>query len=212
MTVIPDRLHSEFFRLVIEHLKNQSKRFEKIIINVPFLYKKTRAAYRIPKWVLDDSKIHIHRCEDQGPATKLLGYYEKLQPDDFLCIVDDDIIYLPKMLEKLWKAIKRHPGALVTSCQDSEGCPTGYSGYILQKKHFPITPTDLEDLMQNCYYTDDTWVGKVCQKNRIPIVVLNKDWDASINKGLTDTHPKWDELCESPEVRERVRQCLLTRL
>ncbi len=208
MTVMPERLLSEFFRSVITHLKNQTAAFDKIVVNIPDVYRRTNTAYQIPQWLERETRVIINRCYDLGPATKLLGVYDKLQDDDTVCIVDDDIIYQPTMLESLLAGLKLHPNALISTTLDQQHSPTGYSGYIFKKRSLQITERDLDLLMQHCYCVDDTWLGKIARRKGVPIFGLSTNWLASMNRSLTDTHPQWYELGKDTNRQEAIQTCL----
>lgn len=79
---MPDRLISDFFQSVINHLKAQTMSFTKIIINIPDVYQRTNTVYVIPDWLQQEPRVLINRCHDLGPATKLLGVYDSLSDDD----------------------------------------------------------------------------------------------------------------------------------
>ena len=208
MTVMPDRLVSEFFRSVISHLKAQTTRFDKIIINIPFIYKRTNTKYVIPQWLQAEPLVLINRCHDLGPATKLLGFYHQLKAQDIVCIVDDDIVYRPDMLENLITALQHYPDALISTKLDEQGSPSGYSGYIFQRKTLDITEADLRLLLRHCFCVDDTWLGKIAKQKQIPVLALSKDWRASMDQTLTDTHPDWFELGKHSNRQRDVQKCL----
>jgi len=208
MTVMPDRLISEFFRSVIKHLKDQTANFDKIIINVPFVYKRTNTSYVIPEWLQEEPLVVINRCHDLGPATKLLGFYDQLKNQDIVCIVDDDIIYRADMLANLVTALRHYPNTLISTKLDEQGSPSGYSGYIFQRKTLNITETDLRLLLRHCFCVDDTWLGKIARQKQIPVLALSKDWRASMNQTLTDTHPNWFELGKHSNRDGDIQKCL----
>lgn len=208
MTVLPERLNSDFFEDVIKHLKLQTQRFEKLIINVPHVYRRTGVRYELPEWLLCEAKILINRCEDVGPATKILGYYDKLRPSDIVCIVDDDIIYKSDMLENLYRLYMSNDKCIVSTYVDKFNSPTGFSGYIFRKGDFEITEADIKDLSENCFYVDDTWVGKIARQKKIKVVGLSRNWLASMDQKLTDKHPSWYELCEATHRPQAIKKCL----
>ncbi|MAZ87835.1 MAG: hypothetical protein CL693_13610 [Cellvibrionaceae bacterium] len=211
MTVMPDRLIANFFKSVIHHLKNQTAAFDKIVINIPHVYQRTNSAYQIPQWLKQEPQIIINRCYDLGPATKLLGLYDQLQDDDVVCIVDDDIIYQATMLENLLTALKRHPNALITTKLDEQGSPTGYSGYVFQRRALAITERDLDLLMQHCFCVDDTWLGRIAREKHIPVLGLSNDWRASMDQPKTDQHPDWFELGKHSDRAGDIQTCLCAR-
>ena len=71
----------------IKSLLNQSKKPDKIFINIPFKYKRFNETIKddeIPKF--DSSVVEITRCEDYGPATKLLGSLDKLEKNSLVIL------------------------------------------------------------------------------------------------------------------------------
>jgi len=85
----------------IKSLLNQSKKPDKIFINIPFKYKRFNETIKddeIPKF--DSSVVEITRCEDFGPATKLLGSLDKLEKNSLIILFDDDHVYENYMVEK----------------------------------------------------------------------------------------------------------------
>ena len=67
-STIPQRIKS--LEKSINSLLNQSKKPDKIFINIPYKYRRfdeTIKDHEIPKF--DNSIVEIARCEDYGPAT-----------------------------------------------------------------------------------------------------------------------------------------------
>lgn len=207
LTVLPERLISDFFQNVITSLQNQTVPIE-IYINIPYIFNKTNKPYVIPNWLYHIPFINIIRCQDNGPATKLLGSYHSFQEDDIICIVDDDIIYRNTMIEHLLHIYKTNPKALITSYKDNTNSPTGFAGYLFQKSVLKINDNDLNELQNYCYYVDDTWVGKMCKRQDIEIIGLSNKPFASIDRELTDKHPEWFELCKNTNRNKEVMKCL----
>lgn len=208
---MPDRLISDFFQSVINHLKAQTMSFTKIIINIPDVYQRTNTVYVIPDWLQQEPRVLINRCHDLGPATKLLGVYDSLSDDDIVCVVDDDIIYRPDMLENLVTALQRYPQAIISTRLDEQGSPTGYSGYIFQRKTLSLSESDLNLLLNHCYCVDDTWLGRIAREKNIPVLALTKDWRASMDQPLTDEHPEWYELGKHTDRQQDIQKCLCAK-
>ena len=85
----------------IDSLLKQTKKPDKIFINIPYAYKRFSEKIeneQLPKF--NNKTIEITRCEDCGPGTKLLGSLNKLEKDSLLILVDDDNIYEDYMVEK----------------------------------------------------------------------------------------------------------------
>lgn len=99
LTTIPSRLKD--IGKTIETIRNQTLKPEKIFLNIPIKY------YRFPNEIIDKTliekirsdDIEISRCNDYGPATKLMGSIKKIKEFDCVIIVDDDHLYHNKMCE-----------------------------------------------------------------------------------------------------------------
>tara|TARA_B100000029_G_scaffold183918_1_gene181462 strand:- start:425 stop:1156 length:732 start_codon:yes stop_codon:yes gene_type:complete len=98
-TTIPRRIKN--LDKSIKSLLNQSKKPDKIFINIPFKYKRFNETIKddeIPKF--DSSVVEITRCEDCGPGTKLLGSLDKFEKNSLVILFDDDHVYENYMVEK----------------------------------------------------------------------------------------------------------------
>ena len=94
----------------IKSLLNQTKKPDKIFINIPFKYKRFSETIKddeIPKF--DSSVVEITRCEDCGPATKLLGSLDKLEKNSLVVLFDDDHVYENYMIEKFFYFYSKAP-------------------------------------------------------------------------------------------------------
>ena len=78
LSTIPQRLKS--LNESVESLLKQTRKPDKIFINIPFKYKRfseTIENDKIPKF--DNNLVEVTRCEDCGPGTKLLGSLNKFE-------------------------------------------------------------------------------------------------------------------------------------
>jgi len=91
LTTIPSRIKK--IHLTIESLIKQSKKPEKIFLNIPYSYKRFPKQNILEKY-LDKLKViqelEIIRCDDFGPGTKLLGSIKNLEKYSHVILVDDD--------------------------------------------------------------------------------------------------------------------------
>ena len=137
ITTIPQRIKN--LNKSVKSLLNQTRKPDKIFINIPFKYKRFSEAIvdnQIPKF--DNNVVEITRCEDYGPGTKLLGSLNKLQKDSLLILADDDHTYEDYMIEKLqsiWnKCCSKAIGAIFLKSHDfinSSFCLDGISSISL---------------------------------------------------------------------------------
>jgi len=134
MTNVPWR--SEFFFKNIGRLIDSNPSIDKVQLNIPVKFKRTKEAYpQIPNAY--HSKIHIHRCEDLGPITKLLPTVETHQNMNgerpvVIVTLDDDIVYHNGHVDKLIKMWDKH-------CLSNEVyCPSQSKGLeYLNLPHIP---------------------------------------------------------------------------
>ena len=78
LSAIPQRIKN--LNKSVESLLKQSRKPDKIFINIPHKYRRFKETVNnseIPKF--DDRIVEITRCEDCGPGTKLLGSLEKIE-------------------------------------------------------------------------------------------------------------------------------------
>jgi len=124
ISTIPQRLKN--LSMSVESLLKQTKKPDKIFINIPFKYKRFPEGIeedQIPKF--DNSIVEITRCEDCGPGTKLLGSLNKLEKNSLLILADDDHIYEDYMIENFFYFYSMEPN-------------NAYSFYVHPLGNFPI--------------------------------------------------------------------------
>ena len=110
----------------IESLLNQTKKPDKIFINIPLKYKRfaeTINEDHIPKF--DSEIIEITRCDDYGPGTKLMGSLNKLKKNSLVILADDDHIYKNYMIEKFFDYYSKAPD-------------NAYSFFVYPINNFPV--------------------------------------------------------------------------
>ena len=98
-TTIPSRLDS--IHKTIKSIEQQTLKPSKILLNVPNKY------YRFPEIEIKNQQlkkfesdlVEIKRCDDFGPATKIMGSIDRVKNFDCAIIIDDDHIYNNKMCE-----------------------------------------------------------------------------------------------------------------
>jgi len=108
LSAIPQRIKN--INESVKSLLNQSRRPDKIFINIPFKYKRfseTVKNEQIPKF--DSNVVEITRCEDCGPGTKLLGSLDKFEKNSLVILADDDHSYEDYMIEKFFYFYSKAP-------------------------------------------------------------------------------------------------------
>ena len=107
LTTIPSRMH-----LIGETLKSllrQTRAPARVVLNVPHASRRERRDYVVPKELEALASLEIHRCDDWGPATKLIPSLLRFAAAQPLLVVDDDRIYPPTLVEDLERASREHP-------------------------------------------------------------------------------------------------------
>tara|TARA_R110000868_G_scaffold410375_1_gene698219 strand:+ start:17 stop:724 length:708 start_codon:yes stop_codon:yes gene_type:complete len=199
LTTIPPRF--KHIQSTIYSLLHQTVKADKIILHIPHTYHN----YGIPNQ--DDidtiNGVEIHRCEDYGPATKLLAMNDyDLKPDDYIIVCDDDRMYYPNLVRDFIIRHNTEPGNVYSQAKWDISDLTngeyyggnilgGCCGFIIQRKdcpfHFPelfshLNPTDSK------YYVDDVYLSGWLTINKINILGMPRQPDAFRTKN--------DKICE----------------
>lgn len=212
LTTIPERLVSNHFKNVIESLLHQTIAFNKIILNIPYHFKRTNEPYPdIPEWITTNSKIMVNRCEDKGPATKFLGSWSILDDDAIIMVGDDDIVYKPYTLQQLYETWLQHKQSVISHATKKrfEGYTEiqGFGGYLFQKQL--LNGLDTYAMPSICQAVDDTWISSFIYNHHISVIKTEGDIWNSVDRPKSDEHPKWFELCKDPNKEKIIAQCLV---
>ena len=124
LTTIPQRISN--LSKSVESLLKQTKKPDKIFINIPAEYKRFKEViedHQIPKF--DNEIVETTRCEDFGPGTKLLGSINKMEKNSLIILVDDDHYYENYMIEEFYKFYSKNPS-------------NAYSFYVHPLKNFGV--------------------------------------------------------------------------
>ncbi|GAQ89498.1 hypothetical protein KFL_005300020 [Klebsormidium nitens] len=102
LTTSPKRVG--FLEPVLTSLLQNSLKPDVIIVNLPFVFLRDGSIFgELPKFLTSAPGVLVNRCEDVGPATKILGALPLARgPDDVIIAVDDDIWYPRHHLKKLY--------------------------------------------------------------------------------------------------------------
>jgi hypothetical protein len=179
---------------LINTLSNQTVKPTKIILNLPFVFKRTNTTFdEVPEFVTNNPLVYVNWCEDIGPSTKVIPTAKLASsPDSILISVDDDIEYKPTLVETLLKYSDKHPNAVITGesfmrlpsekgKNDSQGqsqpqyaeLVEGYSSVLYKKKHIDdFTEETIKDYPKFCYLADDFIISNHLRKKGVPIVVI----------------------------------------
>ena len=207
----------------IKSLLNQTKKPDKIFINIPFKYKRFSETIKddeIPKF--DSSVVEITRCEDCGPATKLLGSLDKLEKNSLVVLFDDDHVYENYMIEKFFYFYSKAPNnsySFYVHPLGNFGIGQGADGFAINtnclkgiKNFYDKVVKDYKEL----FLHDDLWISYFLyffKKNKILSLQnhLKKDKDGKFSpiykkhivaSGLVETYG--ENLIEAVKIRDQI--------
>ena len=113
LTTIPDRV--PYLEITIASLLQQSKKPDAIYVCLPHYSKRFQKPYPLPTFT--DERIKLVRCQDYGPATKILGLLAECPPEitneTRIVFCDDDRIYDHGHLEALYDASLEKPNTVI---------------------------------------------------------------------------------------------------
>jgi len=164
ISTIPQRLKN--LKESVESLLNQSKKPDKIFINIPYKYKRFEEIIKdneIPKF--DSSIVEVTRCEDCGPGTKLLGSLDKLEKDSLLILADDDHTYEDYMIEKFFYFYSKAPNnaySFYVHPLGNFGIGQGADGFAINTNHLKGIKDFYNKVVKNykeLFLYDDLWIS-----------------------------------------------------
>ena len=207
----------------IKSLLNQSKKPDKIFINIPFKYRRFNETIKddeIPKF--DSSVVEITRCEDFGPATKLLGSLDKLEKNSLIILFDDDHVYENYMVEKFSYFYSKAPNnaySFYVHPLGNFGIGQGADGFAINTNHLSGIKNFYDKVVKNykeLFLYDDLWISYFLyffKKNKILSLRehLKKDSDGKpsliykihiVTSGLVSTYGK--NIIEAVKKRDQI--------
>ena len=221
ISTIPQRIKN--LNESVKSLLNQTKKPDKIFINIPFKYERFREIIeddQIPKF--DSNLIEITRCEDCGPATKLLGSLNKLEKNSLVILADDDHVYENYMIEKFFYFYSKAPNnaySFYVHLLGKFGIGQGADGFAINTNHLTGIKNFYNKVVKNnkeLFLYDDLWISYFLyffKKNKIlslkdhlkksndgkPTLIYKKHILAS---GLVETYGK--NLTEAVKKRDQI--------
>ena len=164
LSTIPQRVKN--IKLSVDSLLKQTKKPDKIFINIPNKYKRFDEMVndnQIPKF--SDSRVEVTRCEDCGPGTKLLGSLDKLNKDSLLILADDDHIYEDYMIEKFYYFYSKMPNnaySFYVHPLGNFGVGQGADGFAINTNHLDGIKIFYDKIVKNykeLFLYDDLWIS-----------------------------------------------------
>jgi hypothetical protein len=144
LTTLPSRIDRT--ALTVKSLLRQTTAAAAIRVYLPFTSRREQSAYVIPAWLAALESIAIVRCDDYGPATKIIPALTESPADQRLLVVDDDRVYQPWLIEQMTAWSDAHPDAAVAGSgwdapDDLVDRPTRLSATLLGRAPAPIKCT-----------------------------------------------------------------------
>ena len=221
ISTIPQRLKN--ITKSVESLLNQTKKPDKIFINIPFKYERfneTITEDQIPKF--KNNIIEVTRCEDCGPATKLLGSLSKLEKNSLVILADDDHTYSNYMVEKFFHFYSESPNnaySFYVHRLGNFGIGQGADGFAINTNHLEGIKKFYDKVVKEykeLFLHDDLWISYFLyfiKKNKIISLrdYLEKDKDGKpsliykkhiLAAGLVETYGK--NLIEAVKKRDQI--------
>jgi len=209
ISTIPPRLKN--LNESVNSLLNQTKKPDKIFVNIPYKYKRfseTIEDNQIPKF--DSDIVEVTRCEDCGPGTKLLGSLNKLKKNSLVILADDDHVYEDYMIEKFLYFYSKAPNnAYSFYVHPLENFPVGQGadGFAINTNHLKGVKNFYDKVAKDykeLFLHDDLWISYFLyffKKNKILSLqeYLKKDSDGKpfliykkdiVTSGLIETYGK----------------------
>ena len=164
ISAIPQRIKN--LNESIQSLLNQTKKPDKIFINIPYKYQRFPETIRddqIPKF--NSSIVEVTRCEDCGPGTKLLGSLDKLNKDSLLILADDDHEYENYMIEKFnyfYTKASDNAYSFYVHPLGNFGVGQGADGFAINTNHLSGIKIFYDKIVKNykeLFLYDDLWIS-----------------------------------------------------
>ena len=221
ISTIPQRIKN--LNESVKSLLNQTKKPDKIFINIPFKYQRFTEIIKddqIPKF--DSNLIEITRCEDCGPATKLLGSLNKLEKNSLVILADDDHVYENYMIEKFFYFYSKAPNnaySFYVHPLGKFGIGQGADGFAINTNHLKGIKNFYDKIVKDhkeLFLYDDLWISYFLyffKKNKILSLREHLEKDSNgkfsliytqriITSGLIQTYGK--NLIEAVKKRDQI--------
>ncbi|MDD3079081.1 MAG: hypothetical protein PHH37_08255 [Paludibacter sp.] len=168
-------------------LKKQTFPFEKIILNIPTVYKNSDEIFSVPDAVLNDEAVYINFIdEDLGPISKIapVSNLDFIKGNDYILSVDDDIDYPANMLVEFvkdaftgkdrcisGKTIGVVDGKVIYDGYGNNKYIEGFSGVLYKKYFLEKIYTFIFKFKENedCYRSDDITLSEFLRNNNVAI-------------------------------------------
>lgn len=177
LTTLPSRIGK--LRPTVESLLGQTLRPDRVLVCVPRRSIREDREYAIPGWLASPpAGVQLVRCEqDFGPATKLLGCLPHVPGPACLIVVDDDMVYKPFLVERLYRAQLARRDASFSFFVERIGplrWGQGADGFSFWTPNLAGIEAFATVALQSrhLFVADDLWISLFLQHKRISIASL----------------------------------------
>lgn len=204
LTTIPSRLKK--INKTLESLKNQTLRADKIFINIPIYYKRFPNTKVSNNFIskIKEKNIEVTRCEDFGPATKLMGSLNKVKKYKCVIILDDDHIYNKNILKILISNFKKNKNcySFFSNKIFNIDIAQGADSFLINTKFLNGIKNFYRIFVEknkNLFLDDDFWISLFLQKiKKKKIINLIEVFKKKTNKKIVyQKHIEIDELSKT---------------
>ncbi len=203
-TTIPSRLSS--IHKTIESIEKQTLKPNKIFLNIPRRY------YRFPEVEIPEIEIEklkselvqVNRCEDFGPATKIMGSLNEVKKFDCAIIIDDDHTYNERMCEIFIREFEKKKDNYSFYIQKifSINMAQCADGFLINCEHLNLIDKFYEIYVKknkNMFLDDDLWLSiylQIIKKSKISNLI--KIFTIETGKNLVyEIHSSIDALSDN---------------
>lgn len=209
LTTIPARLND--VRPTLLSLLEQTRPADRLILALPHVSRRDGQPYLVPTDLPDG--VTVLRCDDWGPATKLLPALQA-EPDALIVALDDDVIYPRDYLETLLAAHRARPQAALgwRGWRLESGVPPrlfrhvwasavavpqpvdillGWGGYLIPPGALDAAVFSFDGWPEAMRWVDDVWIsGHLARRGVARLVVPARSYPVaravSRRAGLSD--------------------------
>jgi hypothetical protein len=171
-TTIPSRIKA--LKKTIKSIEKQTLKPNKIFLNIPYKY------HRFPNTKILDSDLknlksellEVSRCDDFGPATKIMGSLEKVKKYDCSIIIDDDHIYDNNFCEIFINAFekeRKNYSFYMQKIFDIEMAQCA-DGFLIENQNLDLIEKFYYKYVKNnknLFLDDDLWISIYLQKIKL---------------------------------------------
>ena len=172
LTSLPSRIDN--ISETIQSIENQTLKPNKVFLNLPLNFKRfpeynftTNQISKLSKYNLE-----ISRCEDYGPATKLMGSLNKINKEyDCVILIDDDHIYHERVFEIFIDNFKKEKVNYSYYMNKIFNIRNGQcsDGFLINVKLLDEIEDFYEKYVKKCknmFLDDDLWLAIYLQKEK----------------------------------------------